>query len=154
MEYYDQLAELFEGPDSELFKPAPKKHVITKDERLVNSFEQINEFVRKNGRAPEEQSTDISEAMLGHMLNKMKTDKKQVEALAEYDEFGLLETEKAPETLEELFAEDSGLFKNTGDIFDVTKLPRRGITDKQSGEVASRKAVEDFSLYRPLFEER
>lgn len=154
MEYYDQLAELFEGPDSELFKPTPKKHIVTKDERLVTSFEKINDFVRKNGHIPDEQSADISEAMLGHMLNKMKTDKKQVEALTEYDEFGLLETEKAPESLEELFAEDSGLFKNTDDIFDVTKLPRQGVVDKQSGEIASRKAVEDFSIYRPLFEEK
>ena len=123
MDYYDQLAELFEGPDSDLFKPAPKKHVITKDERLVSSFEQINDFVRKNGRTPNEQADDISEAMLGHMLNTIKVDKKKVEALTEYDEFGLLEAEEAPESLEELFAEDSDLFKNSGDIFDVGKLP-------------------------------
>ena len=126
MDYYDQLAELFEGPDSDLFKPAPKKHVITKDERLVSSFEQINDFVRKNGRTPNEQADDISEAMLGHMLNTIKVDKKKVEALTEYDEFGLLEAEKAPGSLEELFAEDSDLFKNSGDIFDVGKLPNNG----------------------------
>lgn len=126
MDYYDQLAELFEGPDSDLFKPAPKKHAITKDERLVSSFEQINDFVRKNGRTPNEQADDISEAMLGHMLNTIKVDKKKVEALTEYDEFGLLEAEKAPESLEELFAEDSDLFKNSGDIFDVGKLPNNG----------------------------
>ncbi len=126
MDYYDQLAELFEGPDSDLFKPAPKKHVITKDERLVGSFEQINDFVRKNSRTPNEQADDISEAMLGHMLNTIKVDKKKVEALTEYDEFGLLEAEKAPESLEELFAEDSDLFKNSGDIFDVGKLPNNG----------------------------
>ena len=68
MDYYDKLAGLFEGPDSDLFKPAPKKHAITKDERLVSSFEQINEFVCKNNRTPNEQANDISEAMLGHML--------------------------------------------------------------------------------------
>ena len=154
MDDFDKLAALFEGPDSDLFKPAPKKHVVTKDERLINSFEQINDFVRKNGHTPEEQSIDISEAMLGHMLNRIKADKKQAEALAEYDEFGLLESERAPESLEELFEEDSGLFKNTGDIFDTTKLPRQGITDKQSGEIANRKPVKDFSGYRLLFEER
>lgn len=154
MDYYDQLAELFEGPDSDLFKPAPKKHVITKDERLVSSFEQINDFVRKNGRTPNEQADDISEAMLGHMFNTIKVDKKKVEALAEYDEFGLLEAEKAPESLEELFAEDSDLFKNSGDIFDVQKLPRQGVANKNTGETANRKPVEDFSIYRPLFEEK
>ena len=51
-------------------------------------------------------------------------------------------------------AMDSGLFKNTGDIFDTTKLPRQGVTDKQFGEIASRKPVKDFSGYRLLFEER
>jgi uncharacterized protein yeeC len=154
MDYYDKLAGLFEGPDSDLFKPAPKKHAITKDERLVSSFEQINEFVRKNNRTPNEQANDISEAMLGHMLNVVKVDKKKVEALAEYDEFGLFESEKAPESLEELFAEDSDLFKVSGDIFDVQKLPRQGVVDKNTGETASRKLVEDFSMYRSLFKEK
>lgn len=154
MDYYDKLARLFEGPDSDLFKPAPKKHAITKDERLVSSFEQINEFVRKNNRTPNEQANDISEAMLGHMLNVIKVDKKKVEALAEYDEFGLFESEKPPESLEELFAEDSDLFKVSGDIFDVQKLPRQGVVDKNTGETASRKLVEDFSMYRSLFKEK
>lgn len=154
MDYYDKLAGLFEGPDSDLFKPAPKKHAITKDERLVSSFEQINEFVRKNNRTPNEQANDISEAMLGHMLNAIKIDKKKVEALAEYDKFGLFESEKAPESLEELFAEDSDLFKVSGDIFDVQKLPRQGVADKNTGETASRKLVKDFSTYRRLFKEK
>ena len=157
MDYYEQLAELFEGPDSDLFKPAPKKHVITKDERLVNSFEQINEFVRKNGRTPSEQADDISEAMLGHMLNTIKVDKKKTEALNEYDEFGLLETEKAPETLEELFAEDSDLFKNTGNLFDVTKLPNNGykrVVENGGWTPAEREECPDFNkLYKHLFEE-
>ena len=118
MDYYDQLAELFEGPDSDLFKPAPKKHVITKDERLVNSFEQINEFVRKNGRTPSEQADDISEAMLGHMLNTIKVDKKKVEALTEYDEFGLLETEKAPEYIDHLCAEVRDMATKPGDTIE------------------------------------
>lgn len=154
MDYYDKLAGLFEGPDSDLFKPAPKKHAITKDECLVSSFEQINEFVRKNNRTPNEQTNDISEAMLGHMLNVIKVDKKKVEALAEYDEFGLFESEKAPESLEELFAEDSDLFKVSGDIFDIQKLPRQGVADKNTGETASRKLVKDFSTYRRLFKEK
>ena len=156
MDYYDQLAELFEGPDSELFKPAPKKHVITKDERLVGSFEQINDFVRKNGQTPNEQANDISEAMLGHMLKTIKVDKKKVEALTEYDEFGLLEAEKAPETLEELFAEDSDLFKNNGNLFDVTKLPNNGykrVVENGGWTPAEREECLDFDkTYRPLFE--
>lgn len=127
MNDYDRLAELFEGPDADLFKPAPKKHTITRDERLINSFEQINDFVRKNNRIPNENNlSDIQEATLGHMLNSIKTDKKKVEALAEYDEFGLFESEKAPESLEELFAENSDLFKNSNDIFNVGKLPNNG----------------------------
>lgn len=155
MNDYDRLAELFEGPDADLFKPAPKKHTITRDERLINSFEQINDFVRKNNRMPNENNlSDIQEATLGHMLNSIKTDKKKSDALAEYDEFGLLVAERAPESLEELFAEDSGLFKNSGDIFDIDKLPRRGVSNKNAGEIANRKVVDDFSVYKSLFDEK
>lgn len=155
MEYFDQLAELFEGPDSDLFKPAPKKHVVTKDERLVSSFEQISEFVRRNNRTPDEKSADIGEAMLGHMLNTIKTDKKKTEALSGYDEFGLLETERAPESLAELFTEDSGLFKNSGEIFDITSLPNNGQrrTTQNSWTPAEREICPDFDKkYRKLFE--
>lgn len=154
MDYFDQLSELFEGPDSELFKPAPKKHVITKDERLVSSFEQINDFVRKNSRTPNEQSDDIGEAMLGHMLNVIKIDKKKIEALNDYDEFGLLETEKAPESLEELFAEDSDLFKNSDNIFNVDKLPNNGQKRvvENGWTPAERVRCPDFeSTYEKLF---
>jgi uncharacterized protein yeeC len=154
MEYFDKLAELFEGPDSDLFKPAPKKHAITKDERLVSSFEQINDFVRKNSRTPNEQSDDISEAMLGHMLNAIKIDKKKIEALNDYDEFGLLETEKAPQSLEELFAEDSDLFKNSDNIFNVGKLPNNGQKRvvENGWTPAERVRCPDFeSTYEKLF---
>jgi len=154
MDYFDQLSELFEGPDSELFKPAPKKHGITKDERLVSSFEQINDFVRKNSRTPNEQSNDISEAMLGHMLNAIKIDKKKIETLSDYDEFGLLETEKAPESLEELFAEDSDLFKNSDNIFNVDKLPNNGQKRvvENGWTPAERVRCPDFeSTYEKLF---
>ena len=155
MNDYDRLAELFEGPDADLFKPAPKKHTITRDERLINSFEQINDFVRKNNRMPNENNlSDIQEATLGHMLNSIKTDKKKSDTLAEYDEFGLLVAERAPESLEELFAEDSGLFKNSGDIFDIDKLPRRGVSNKNAGEIANHKVVDDFSVYKSLFDEK
>jgi len=154
MDYFDQLSELFEGPDSELFKPAPKKHGITKDERLVSSFEQINDFVRKNSRTPNEQSNDISEAMLGHMLNAIKIDKKKIETLSDYDEFGLLETEKAPESLEKLFAEDSDLFKNSDNIFNVDKLPNNGQKRvvENGWTPAERVRCPDFeSTYEKLF---
>lgn len=154
MDYYDKLAGLFEGPDSDLFKPAPKRHLVTKDERLVSSFEQINEFVYKNNRTPNEQANDIIEAMLGHMLNVIKVDKKKVEALAEYDEFGLFESEKAPESLEELFAEDSDLFKNSNDIFNVGKLPNNGQKRvvENGWTPAERVRCPDFeSTYEKLF---
>lgn len=157
MDNFDKLAALFESEDGDLFKPAPKKHIITKDERLASKFEEINEFVRKNSRIPDKNSTDMTEMVLGASLESIRTKKEQVEALSEYDEFGLLEIEKAPESLEELFAEDSGLFKNTGDIFDVSKLPNNGQKRvvENSWVAAEREKCADFDkTYRRLFEER
>ncbi len=154
MSDFDKLAELFEGPDADLFEPAPKKHVVTKDEHLINSFEQINDFVRKNGRKPDEDAMDMAEAMLGHMLNGLIEDRKKADSLEEYDEFGLLELEKAPGSLEELFAEDSGLFKNTGDIFDIQSLPNNGEKRvvENKWEASIRKECLDFDKkYKNLF---
>ncbi len=150
MDYFDELSALFESEDAELFKPKPKKHVATPDDRLINSFNEIAQFVRDNGRTPSAEADDMREAVLGTQLNSIRSDKHRVEILENYDELGILDLDKAPESLDELFNKDDGLFDS--DIFDIAKLPRQAIVEKNTGETAIRQTVDNFGPFKYLFD--
>lgn len=156
MNNFDEFDALFTGDDADLFKPKAKKQVATPDSRLIDSFAEITAFVREQGRFPVDNGGvmpgEIKEAGLAVRLAAIRGDKKQVEILTDYDELGLLEFEKAPESFDELFSEDGGLFEASG-LFDVSKLPRAAVEDKQVGDIAKRKPVANFEPYKALFDE-
>lgn len=154
MDYFEQLSKLFEGPDGNLFKPKEKHKVATAEERLIDSFEKITEFVRRNNRLPNLDSDDLEEAKLGMRLSSIRVDKNKTEELSKYDELGLLNVGKAPESLEELFKSDDNLFKDGG-IFDISTLPKTKREVWNAGEIAIRKPCKDFvQKYRFLFIEQ
>lgn len=151
MEYFDELTALFESEDADMFKPKLKKHVSTPDNRLIDSFSEITLFVRVHGRMPSADADDMQEAVFGTQLNAIRTDKQKIAVLEDYDELGLLELEKAPESLEDLFTEEDGLFGN-GDIFDISKLPRAALEDRNTGDTAKRQPMKDFTQFKQLFD--
>lgn len=151
MEYFEELTSLFESEDADLFKPKPKRHIATTDDHLIESFNKITLFVREYGRMPDSGAEDMNEAVLGTQLSAIRSDKIKLEALQNYDELGLLELEKAPETLDELFSEDAELFGDV-DIFSdgpgkvISRAPRP-VDDR-----AERKPVDNFeSTFKPGF---
>lgn len=152
MEYYDELRALFESEDGALFKLKPKRKIQTSDDRLLEAFNKINDFIRNNERLPNSQSSDINEAVLGTELDTIKVDDKKSEYLREFDEFGILEFEKAPDSLEELFNSSGDIFDKDG-IFDTSNLPRAKITDKNVGEIAKRKRVDNFTEFKDIFDD-
>lgn len=153
MDHYDELSKLFEGPDGDLFKPIEKQHVATADERLVDSFKQIENFVRQNNRLPEK-SGPLREKLLRARLDGIKTDRKKMDALQDIDEFGLLEEEKAPESLDDLFTKDGWLFEGDIDIFDMTGIPKERRKVQYAANAEKRTECENFDEYEPLFKEQ
>lgn len=155
MDYFEELTALFESEDGDLFKPTPKRHIATADDHLIDSFNKITLFVRNFGRMPDAQVEDLNEAVLGTQLNTIKSDKKKSEALKAYDELALLELGKAPESLDDLFSDDSGLFGDMTGVFDYSTLPKSKRFVEHSGESAKREPVADFEkTYRHLFIEQ
>jgi hypothetical protein len=151
MDYFNQLAELFEGPDGDLFKPSEKHKISTANDRLLDKFEEITEFVRKNNRLPNKDAETLEEASLGARLTSIRIDKDKIKELSDHDELGILEVEKAPESLDELFNNDEGLFEND-EIFDVNPLPNKGRSERNMGDIAERKSVKNFdNLYKKQF---
>lgn len=152
MDYSKELEELFEGPDGYLFKPKEKRKVNTAEDRLAEGFNKIVAFVERSRRIPDQNAEDIAEMALGVSLANIKSDKDKVEKLREIDELGLLEIEKAPESLEKLFEIDGDLF-DQNELFNINALPNHG-QPRNTGDVAKRKSISnsDFHHFRKIFE--
>ncbi len=76
-----------EDKDQRLDTKATTFLVRSQEQQLVASFEEINEFYKKNKRAPKEGS--ITETSLYSRLNVFKTDPTQLAILMKYDVHGL-----------------------------------------------------------------
>lgn len=154
MDFSDDLIKLFESEDGKMFVPPKKKAIVSSDDRLVASFQQIIDFVEKNNRPPELESNDMSEATLAARLNSIRNSKEKSDALKSIDTLGLLEMPEAPESIDELFTKDTfGLFEGVGDdILKIKNLPNRRQVVNEIDEKARRIPAQDFAEYKPLFE--
>ena len=153
MNFSEDLINLFESDNDGLFTAPVKVKAVSADDRLTASFRQITDFVELNDRMPDINAADISEASLAARLNSIKSNSDKVEALKPVDSLGLLEEPDAPESIDELFGDDSfGLFEGAGDsILMMKHVP--SVTSKAKPEyVAKRKPAPDFSNYKEGFE--
>jgi hypothetical protein len=124
------------------------------DERLIASFEQINEFVDANKREPQA-SKDIQEVSLYSRLKGIRESQEKTEMLLSYDRHKLLNVPKKEiNSLDDILSDDSlGLLDDDSeDIFKmkhVKSYEERASTDF----VARRKPCKDFDKYEPLFKD-
>ena len=164
------LNEIFNNDPFGLLKVKPKKsYTKTADERLITSFNEINDFIDKNGKEPEFSSTNISERQLFFRLNAIKDDSSKMEVLTEYDKHGLLKND-ATDTIREYRAEYSATkeIKSFDDIFNDDKFNIlggnfEGLFDfkhtpknyerEKTDFVARRKPCKDFDKYKSLFQQ-
>lgn len=67
-----------------------KTSAPTSDEFLIAKFIEINDFVKKNGRLPENNIYQINELMLHKRLKSIKVNPQQCRVLVDFDELNLL----------------------------------------------------------------
>jgi hypothetical protein len=126
-----------------------KNPVITQDDRLIASFEEINDFYEKNGTKPQK-STDMNERRLCSRLEGIINDPSKVVVLRKYDRFNLLEKDTRVESIEDIFLNDplNLLNSDEDDIFTLKNIPK---TTTMPDYVASRKPCKEFDDYEELF---
>ena len=66
-----------------------KNPVLTADDRLITSFEEINNFFEIHNREPKK-TTDMNERSLFSRLQGIKENQSKIESLKKYDKFNLL----------------------------------------------------------------
>lgn len=88
---FNSLAEIFS--DSfflENLAPKAKAKPLSYDNRLIAEFEEINDFIEKNGKIPEK-TRDLHERKLASRLSGILLDIQKIQYLQSYDRHGILE---------------------------------------------------------------
>ena len=145
----DALAEL--GMTAE---PDKQVSYTPKQERIIAGFEEVQRFVREQGRLPQHgEGNDIFERLYAVRLGRMRQLAECREVLEPLDNDGLLDVvdvDNAPLTEQEALAE-LGVCSAEDDITTIRNV-RRSSERKSPDEVATRKPCEDFDRFAPAFE--
>lgn len=122
---------------------------ITADQRLKDSFEEINKFINEHGKEPK-QSNDINERKLFSRLNALRKSFKKANALKEYDKHNLLKDVNEIQTVDDILDNDvlGILDDDNQDIFNLKNIPKN---KTKTDFVARRKHCKNFSDYEENF---
>lgn len=150
------LDDIFNDDDFGLLDSNEKKAVIKTDEdRLLESFEEINSFFEKNKREPS--TSSIAEYSLLARLKEFRSNEKKKRIVKPFDRFNLLgEVEYETPSIDEILNDDElGLLDSDGDnsIFEFKYTPQ---IDKRAkaDSIAQRKSMSDdeFAKYEVMFQ--
>lgn len=151
MDIDKELEKIFNSDELGLLNVKPKvSNACTSDERLVRSFEEINEYIDKNEKVPEANTDNILERSLYFRLQGILEDVEKIRNLKQYDRHNLLDVvHKAPETLDDIFSDDEfDLLSDDVDIFTLKNVPKE---IAKTDFVARRKPCPNFEEYEELF---
>lgn len=151
------LDDIFSDDDFGLLDSKPKtSNVKNEDDRLIDSFEEINSFIDKNAREPS--ASSMSEYNLLASLRHFREDETSKKILKPFDRHNLLGyVEMDKPTIDDIFNDDDlGLLEEDSDLdifkFNHTPKPEdRAKTDF----VAQRKPLKEkeFEKYEKMFQQ-
>jgi len=150
------LNNIFGNDPLGLLEIKAKNPVITADDRLINTFEEINDFYDKNHCEPQK-TTDINERGLFSRLKGLRANLQKTQALKKYDRFHLLEEEGVADinSLDDIFNDDTFSVleskKEEEDIYTLVNVPKIEKDRADADFVARRERFEDFEKYEALF---
>lgn len=154
MDKEEILSNIFDNDPLGILEIKAKNPVITADDRLIATFEEINDFYDKHGKEPTK-SMDMHERKLYSRLDGIRSNSSKIESLQKYDKYNLLEREKSIDlnSIDDIFENDSlGILgsENDEDIFTLKNVPK---VDKRADAdfVAKREKFDDFEQYEQLF---
>lgn len=146
----DLLIDLIRGDDQDLLHVKPSSSPQSKGERLVSSFQEINDFIRETDHEPQPNNEDIREFSLWSRLNSFRENADHSRLLVEYDVFNILKTPPKIASIEDIFKNDDlGLLTDwSNDIFTLKHIRKSPATPDY---IAERKPCPHFHQFEPLF---
>lgn len=171
---YTSYDDIFADDIFNLLDVKASVKALSEDERLINSFQEINDFVREHNREPNKVK-GISERMLHSRLEGFRTNIEHQKKLSAFDEFNLLpepldnlegdysiqvEKPKVVEvnSFEDILATDvfNLLGTDTEDqlgLFELSDTLREHKDRDKTDFVAKRRPCKDFEKYESLFKQ-
>jgi len=148
------LADIFNDDEFGILDSKPKNSTIkTEDDRLIESFQDINVFFEKNKREPE--ATNVTEFKLLSRLKALRKDAKKVEILKSYDSHNLLNIKKEVKSVEDILNDDVLGILDTDETLSIFKLKNvKSASERAETDfTARRKAMnnKDFAPYETQF---
>jgi hypothetical protein len=128
------------------------KTASTEQQRILDTFAKINQFIDRNKRKPgDTDRPSVSKRGLRMKLNGLLNDPASRDLLVPHDRHKLFPVEliKGPQTLDEIF-DDELLTTPQDSIFDLVHVrPPAAKPD----EIAERQVCAEFDKFKPLFEQ-
>lgn len=150
------LEDIFNDDEFGILDSKPKSsNIKSEDERLIESFLEINAFFEKNRREPE--ATNITEFKLLSRLKALKNDAKKREFLKPHDIHNLLNTKEEIKSVADILKDDQfGILdtEETLSIFQLKNIPNS--SERADADfVARRKPMKstEFKPYEALFKQ-
>tara|TARA_B110000014_G_scaffold259681_1_gene247953 strand:- start:82 stop:1278 length:1197 start_codon:yes stop_codon:yes gene_type:complete len=126
-----------------------KNPPITSNQRLIESFKEINKFIEKEGKEPTE-SNDIHERKLFSRLKEIRKDFEKISKLEAYDTFNILGNVKKINNVTDIFENDVlGILDD--DPESIFKIKNINKSKNKTDFVARRKQCKDFTKYEDQF---
>jgi predicted DNA-binding antitoxin AbrB/MazE fold protein len=148
----EQLRALLEDDDIGLLDVKRQQSPATNEqERLLDSFDEIQNFVDQNMRTPNKQCAEMNERRLAVRLAKFRLKESEKELLKPFDRHELL-AEIEVTSIDDILTDDIAgiLGDDIDDIFDTSALPQlRNDTEY----VARKKTCPDFDSFELLFKQ-
>ena len=148
------LDEIFANDPDGILNVKPKSSPAqNEDQRLVSSFEEINEFIDAHDKEPTRNMSDMHEMKLFSRLKGLREHDEKMQALQGHDRHKLLVMEEEIEinSIDDIFSgDDFGLLEDEEDIFTLKNVPQER---EETDFVARRKTCKNFEEYEPLFKE-
>lgn len=147
----DPLKKVFDNDKHGLLKVKAKSKASTPDDKLIESFQEINNFYVAYGRTPLVNTDDINERRLGVRLRALILDDIKTEMLKHLDTHKLLKTNPPPENLSDIFSSDKfGLLEDPTGILTIRNVP----TDiKKAENIARAHKSKNFFKYEQGFKD-
>jgi len=150
----DKLKKIFDSDDLGLLNTSQRDKPQTSNDRLESSFLEIVDFFNEHNRKPSAKTTDMGERKLGVRLRGIRADDEKAEALKHLDTHGLLVPEAPPESIDEVFSDDSlGLFDDPTGILTLKNVPNTSDRSK-ADYIAKRQKVTEFQQFETLFKQK
>ncbi len=144
----DDLKKILDGDDGLLDTPI-KPTAQTEDDRLLNSFLEINSFYEENDREPNVATSDITERRLYSRLEGIRSDPSKIALLKQHDKHDLLIPTTTPSSIDEIISDDDlGLLGDDTGILTIKNLPK---TISKPDYVGRQRRCEDFEKFEPKF---